>query len=864
MLWIKGHPGTGKSTIMKHTLRYCEKQFRETHVIAAHFFNARGESFERTPLGMLRSLLYQLLDQETSIYERFIPLFRDKSKKQRSNLEWRESELKDFLLLEMQYSQSKPLLILVDALDECSRENVRDVVKFLEKLSLNAKRTLNICLSSRHYPNISIEKHLKLVVEKEREHEKDIIKYVRAELTFRNEEIENMILEKASGVFMWVVLVINLLMQAHDKGRIDAMHQKLQDVPSDLEDVFETLVKKDNQEMEETIFILQCVLFAKRPLSPEELFSVMIAELSATNTELGNQLDITPNVIRQRILDSSRGLVEFRKGTPETVQFIHESVNDFLIRNQRLKSLDPALEADPIGGSHERLKSCCFSYITEEVSESPKIREQVKVLESNYPFLRYASTYVLFHAEEAYRNGIAQTKFLQHLEEEHDTLERMRLFHNSFEVQAGSGCARGVTLLHMLAVHGYSRLAEALLDNDINIDIQGGLHGTALQAAAAVCDEKMVKMLLNKGAKINAQGGIYGNALQAAVRGNENIVKMLLNGGAKINAQGGIFGNALQAATAPSVHYDRYDDDDYDYDKEKIIKMLLKGGANVNAQGGVFGNALQAAAIMNYEKAVKILLKEGAHVNAQGGMYCNALQAAATSKHRNRRIVEMLVKEGANVNAQGGIYGNALQAARSMPRGNGIIRVLCENGADANILESYPNTELKIALFKSEKYTDTQGKYFSTALWTVDTPRAQREVLGHFLTDKSRFDILTRNMSPETLLFGERTDANSQWGLDTVLWLTVTCTYNVEYAARMVEKGANVNAQILEFPSALAMAMLDEKEELIAMLLENGADIKAQHNTERETRIRISTSGIYSCLVGLVLIFFSYFMWQFC
>lgn len=67
---------------MRHTLKHCQAVLKD-HIIAAHFFNARGDSLERTPLGMLSSLLYQLLDEEPSIYERFIHIFREKQRMHR-------------------------------------------------------------------------------------------------------------------------------------------------------------------------------------------------------------------------------------------------------------------------------------------------------------------------------------------------------------------------------------------------------------------------------------------------------------------------------------------------------------------------------------------------------------------------------------------------------------------------------------------------------------------------------------------------------------------------------------------------------------------------------------------------------------
>ncbi|PVH69643.1 hypothetical protein DL98DRAFT_505506, partial [Cadophora sp. DSE1049] len=536
---------------MKHTLGYCQRVF-ERHIIAAYFFNAQGDSFEKTSLGMLRSLLYQLLEREPSIFERFIPIFHEKRRKHGAGeWEWRESELKEFILSEIQRHQTSPLLLLVDALDECNESDVRNVVKFLEELSIKAigaKTTLNICLSSRHYPHISIEKRQELVVEKRREHDDDITKYVRAELTKLDEEIQERVLEKASGIFLWVVLAIAILNKAYDDGKVEAMRQKLHEVPSDLEEVFETLLSKDNPNKHETILMLQCVLFMRRALKPEELYFAMMAGLHSESLGAWDPSKVTPDDIRRRITSSSRGLIEVRKGQAETVQFIHESVRDFLLQPQRLQKLDPALELNPIGTCHDRLRSCCMSYIMMEALPLPKDWRQAESLGSSYPFLKYASTYILDHTEEAEARNLGQAGFLQRLRDEDETFERLRLFHNFFETPK-CGCVRGANLLHISSFHGHNELIKILLKKRADVNAQGGLFGTALQAAASQSKEEIVAILLEKGAKVNAQGGLFGTALQAATfQGKREIVAMLLEKGANVNALGGSWGTALQAA----------------------------------------------------------------------------------------------------------------------------------------------------------------------------------------------------------------------------------------------------------------------------------------------------------------------------
>ena len=60
-LWIKGKPGTGKSTIMKFVLGHAEKTISTETVVISFFFNARGEELEKSIVGMYRSFFWQLL-----------------------------------------------------------------------------------------------------------------------------------------------------------------------------------------------------------------------------------------------------------------------------------------------------------------------------------------------------------------------------------------------------------------------------------------------------------------------------------------------------------------------------------------------------------------------------------------------------------------------------------------------------------------------------------------------------------------------------------------------------------------------------------------------------------------------------------
>lgn len=78
-LWIKGNHSAGKSTIMKFV--YSEQVLRASsdETVMAFFFNARGGPMERSPKGMYRSLLHQLLGSDSLPQLR--PIFHDSALK---------------------------------------------------------------------------------------------------------------------------------------------------------------------------------------------------------------------------------------------------------------------------------------------------------------------------------------------------------------------------------------------------------------------------------------------------------------------------------------------------------------------------------------------------------------------------------------------------------------------------------------------------------------------------------------------------------------------------------------------------------------------------------------------------------------
>ena len=666
VLWIKGKPGAGKSTLMKHALLHCKKLSEQPpakKLIAAYFFNARGGPLEKTPNGMFRYLLWQLLDQSWSLFTKFEPRILDKKKKRGPDGEWPWAleELREFLFDAVNQGHLEPTYLFIDALDECEERDVRDLVSFFEDLSIAAMWagvSVNICLSSRHYPSINMKRRLQIKVENEGEHDRDITTYIRDKLRISDhatEEqdlqsaIQEQLFRKANGIFMWVVLVVQLLNQAFEEGRITKVEEKLRNIPDDLDKVFRLILEKYSPYNSETVLMLQWTLFAQRPLRPEDLYFAVLSGVEPSALAPWNKAFTTRNIIKRYITTVSRGLVEI-SGYGD-VQFIHETVSDFLLRSIRIQILAPTIGPDVHGHSHDRLAACCGTYMSIRSLQQavPKARSpasidsvvdqlfnkegltldfsRVEAPFDIYPFLRYCAPHYLSHIRLADPKGLSS----------HSHFRKM-LDPNFFHAWSRSnGFADGYTLAYISALAGQTYLLKSLLsETSIDINAPAGVHGSPLQAAACKRHIETVRLLLGSGAAVNQPSGRYGYALQAAVYAQDpEIVRLLLDAGADINARAGLYDEtALDAAVIKR--------------DPVIVRQLLDAGADFNAQGGFHGTALHVALSRPHENAstlVKMLLDEGASIDQED------LEQAARDK--DRTVFRMLQEELARRRGKG-------------------------------------------------------------------------------------------------------------------------------------------------------------------------------------------------------------------
>jgi Cdc6-like AAA superfamily ATPase len=101
LLWIKGKPGSGKSTIVKAISSHVTQHAKQSGLtIATSYFIAKGTELERTKIGLLRSLVSQILHVQKQHVPALIQIYEEKRRQlipgDEGGFEWNVRELEDF------------------------------------------------------------------------------------------------------------------------------------------------------------------------------------------------------------------------------------------------------------------------------------------------------------------------------------------------------------------------------------------------------------------------------------------------------------------------------------------------------------------------------------------------------------------------------------------------------------------------------------------------------------------------------------------------------------------------------------------------------------------------------------------------
>ncbi|KAH9220710.1 hypothetical protein DL95DRAFT_477881, partial [Leptodontidium sp. 2 PMI_412] len=272
LFWINGKAGSGKSTLMKYI--YDDPRTRERLskwtggqkvTMASFFFWISGNADQCSQTGLLRSLLHHLLQQHRHlICEVFPDLW--KTLEISSNLRAWSLPYASEALAQLLKRDLGKVVLFIDGLDEYHGDHsnhldperpeyYREIVNLLKSLS---STDLKICFSSRplliFHNNFDRRPNLRLedltandiyTYAKDKLVDDPVVAELRLEQNWDPSYIVSSIVEKANGVFQWVVLVVRSLLNGIDKfDDFEKLMDRLNDIPQDLMKVFDYMLKQ--------------------------------------------------------------------------------------------------------------------------------------------------------------------------------------------------------------------------------------------------------------------------------------------------------------------------------------------------------------------------------------------------------------------------------------------------------------------------------------------------------------------------------------------------------------------------------------------------------------------------------------------
>jgi hypothetical protein len=366
--WIAGKPGSGKSTLMKYL---CDnRQLSDSLAIWAgdneltraefYLWNSSGSYIQMSCLGLLQVLVYNCLKTNNPLlievfaerWEQFLAFGGGQNAVELPELKRAFKRIVS--------DQSKRFFFLIDGLDEVADGELQDIIQLVLDV---AHSHVKLCVASRPWVPLkrAFEDRPQLLLEELTE--QDISKYVDVELCKETSFVQlqrakpvpaaaliQHIVHKATGVFLWVRLVVQSLVQGlSNSDSLTDLQRRLDALPGELDQLFDNLLGRLDKDYFkracETFRLLHAyhkmadqldgydptllaMYYADEEEDAQSSFGIPLEDLGAVFA-----LDRAQDM-RTRVNARCRGFVEVRLSDANTgdkrVGYLHRTARDFI------------------------------------------------------------------------------------------------------------------------------------------------------------------------------------------------------------------------------------------------------------------------------------------------------------------------------------------------------------------------------------------------------------------------------------------------------------------------------------------------------------------------------------------------------
>ena len=829
-LLVSADPGCGKSVLAKYLI---DQGLPRSAAICYFFFKDQDQN---TVNQALCALLHQLFSHQPSLIQHALPEYS----KNGENLKNITTSLWDILEKAGQDPQAGPVIIVLDALDECAESELQDLTWRLTRLFHRDRwgcRKIKCLLTSRPYERIVSEFH-ELVhafpyirIPGEGEAGSEIISQeVNRVITYRVNElafstlIKDHLQKRLLGIehrtYLWVYLVFDYLRREGFKKTPKGIEDAIATLPESVNEAYEKILNK-SKESSKVQKALSIILAASRPLTLAEMSVAMNIEISSQSMR---DLDLESQEDFESTLRSWCGLfVSIYHGK---VYFLHQTAREFLLADSAAKVPPERRWHHSITArqAHMVLAEACvvhLDFFNSDVVLTDGSASSQYINSST--FLDYSAENWAAHFREAHFSddaAIVRSALRICNTDSKSYSTWFEIYRTVYRVYHKHSASLGIA-----SYFGHEVVVKLLLkegadieakDNDdygwtADIEARSGYGRTPLSWAAGNGHEAVVRLLLKEGADIEAKSGDYGQTplSWAAGNGEEAIVKLLLKEGADIEAKdGGDYGQTPLSWAAGNGH-------------EAIVRLLLKEGADIEAKSGKYGRTPLLWAAGNREEAiVRLLLKEGADIEAKDDYYSQTPLSWAAG-NGEEAIVRLLLEEGADIEAKDESGRTSLLWAA----GNGeeaVVRLLLKEGADIEAKSGYGWTPLSWAAGNGQEAIVRLLLKEGADIEAKDDDYSQTLLLW---AAGNREEAIVRLLLEE----GADIEAKDESGRTPLLWAAGN---GQEAVVRLLLKeGADIEAKDGKYSrTPLLWAAGYGQEAVVRMLLEEGADIEAKDN----------------------------------